>query len=99
MPGSWVYKDDTWSRMFSSCWAMEVTATSSGVRGELKFYNIKVLHVEAHSVTECKEKLEKCTRAYLRALVVNFDIVSWSKKGGRCVKDSDCGSGLRSVRV
>ena len=76
MSGSWIYDGEDWTRMFSVGWAMDVrgysTSLSGGVRGVLCYHDHEVLHVVAPTVTECKEKIEKHTRDYFNALLVDL---------------------------
>ena len=77
MPGVWIHKDNSWTRMFSPLWAMEVTNNAgSGCIGVLTYCNAVVLHASAPTVAMCEKEIENRTRIYFAALLVDLDSTS-----------------------
>lgn len=77
MPGAWIHKDSSWTRMFSPLWAMEVTNNSgSGCIGVLTYRGQIVLHAAAPTVEMCEKEIENRTRIYLAALLLDLDSTS-----------------------
>jgi hypothetical protein len=78
MPGVWIHKDNSWTRMFSPTWAMEVTSNSNsyGFQGVLTHFDQMVLHTTALTVAICEKEIEDRTRIYFAALLVDLDSTS-----------------------
>jgi hypothetical protein len=78
MPGVWIHKDNSWTRMFSPQWAMEVVSNpnSGGCTGVLTYRRQIVLHTTAPTVAMCEKEIEDRTRIYFAALLVDLNSTS-----------------------
>ena len=81
MPGTWIHKDASWTRMFSPLWAMEVT-NNPGIDvlpvyvGVLTYRGKIVLTATALTVAMCEKEIEDRTRIYFAALLVDINSTS-----------------------
>jgi hypothetical protein len=86
----WIHKGNSWTRMFSPTWAMEVTSNSNSnsdvFLGVLTHLDQVVLRTTAPTVAMCAKAIEDRTRIYFAALLVDLNGEIFEKGAHACMR-------------